>query len=86
MLLDATRTSLPQDLDALGIATAVTLHHRRLPLQALDQAGVPQKMHNLIRSCFEPEPKRRPAAADILKVLASSETGASCAVNHVTMQ
>ena len=44
------------------------MHNRRLPLIALDGAGVPPKLRSLVNSCFEADPARRPAVADILKV------------------
>ncbi|KAG2496826.1 hypothetical protein HYH03_005232 [Edaphochlamys debaryana] len=61
-----------QGVSVFEIATAVTIHHRRPPLlEGLPPGRVPPPLRALITSCWEPDPLRRPAAAEIVKSLAS---------------
>ncbi len=44
-------------------------HYGRLPLEVLDESRCPPKLARLIRSCWETDPARRPAAAELIKKL-----------------
>ncbi|KAG2423155.1 hypothetical protein HXX76_015540 [Chlamydomonas incerta] len=51
------------------IAYQVTVLGRRLPLEPLQAAGAPHKLIKLIVACWDADPLRRPAAAEIVKEL-----------------
>ncbi|KAG2499401.1 hypothetical protein HYH03_002975 [Edaphochlamys debaryana] len=51
------------------IAVAVALNGARPPLDRLGPQRCPRRLHLAILSCWEPDPLRRPAAAELLKAL-----------------
>ncbi|KAG2499400.1 hypothetical protein HYH03_002974 [Edaphochlamys debaryana] len=51
------------------IAIAVVMHEARPPLERLSAKRCPRRLYQLIRSCWEADPLRRPAAAEMLKAL-----------------
>ncbi|KAG2429163.1 hypothetical protein HYH02_014098 [Chlamydomonas schloesseri] len=55
--------------DALVVAYAITIQRTRLSLAAIAPDRLPQKLSRLITSCWEHDPLRRPAAAEIHKQL-----------------
>ncbi|GIL55537.1 hypothetical protein Vafri_11098 [Volvox africanus] len=52
------------------IAVLVAMHKRRPPLGLLSDERCPPKLRSLIHACWDPDPARRPAAAEIVKALA----------------
>ncbi|GLI60461.1 hypothetical protein VaNZ11_002618 [Volvox africanus] len=52
------------------IAVLVAMHHRRPPLELVSDERCPPKLRSLIHACWDPDPARRPAAAEIVKALA----------------
>ncbi|GIL82067.1 hypothetical protein Vretimale_7076 [Volvox reticuliferus] len=54
----------------LQIAVSVAVLRMRLPLQNITGTTCPVKLRSLIWSCWEPDPARRPAAAEVVKTLA----------------
>ncbi|KXZ54421.1 hypothetical protein GPECTOR_5g75 [Gonium pectorale] len=59
-----------QGMNPVQIAVMVAFHQARPPLAVLDTPRCPPKLRSLMRACWERDPARRPAAAEILKVLA----------------
>ncbi|KAG2450635.1 hypothetical protein HYH02_004475 [Chlamydomonas schloesseri] len=57
------------ELNLVAMAVRVVVNGDRLPMSELVEAGAPVKLQKLVKQCFEPDPRRRPAAADIVKVL-----------------
>ncbi|KAG2427286.1 hypothetical protein HXX76_012482 [Chlamydomonas incerta] len=55
--------------EALVVAYAITIQRTRLSLAAISADRLPQKLHRLISACWEHDPLRRPAAAEIHKQL-----------------
>ncbi|EFJ43391.1 hypothetical protein VOLCADRAFT_96407 [Volvox carteri f. nagariensis] len=53
----------------VAIAYSITVRHHRLPLSKLDAARCPPKLRKLIHQCWDPDPQRRPAAAELAKQL-----------------
>ncbi|KAG2441469.1 hypothetical protein HXX76_003091 [Chlamydomonas incerta] len=53
----------------MAVAVRVTIKGERPPLEALREAGAPPKLVRLVSQCFEADPFRRPAAAEIVKAL-----------------
>ncbi|KAG2440140.1 hypothetical protein HXX76_004253 [Chlamydomonas incerta] len=53
----------------LQVAVAITVHRQRLPLSALSEERCPPKLRKLIEACWEHDPLRRPAAAEVHKEL-----------------
>ena len=51
------------------IALAVAMLRSRLPLKVLSHERCPHRLRALISSCWEQDPLRRPAAAEVVKVL-----------------
>ncbi|GFR43685.1 hypothetical protein Agub_g4793, partial [Astrephomene gubernaculifera] len=51
----------------LTVAYTVTLLGERLPLAAIPPQRCPPKLARLLTQCFEGEPRRRPAAAELVK-------------------
>ncbi|KAG2454893.1 hypothetical protein HYH02_000724 [Chlamydomonas schloesseri] len=51
----------------LQVAVAITVHRQRLPLSALSEERCPPKLRKLIEACWEHDPLRRPAAAEVHK-------------------
>ncbi|PNW84613.1 hypothetical protein CHLRE_03g151300v5 [Chlamydomonas reinhardtii] len=51
------------------VAVAITVHRQRLPLSALPEERCPPKLRRLIEACWEHDPLRRPAAAEVHKEL-----------------
>ncbi|KAG2494542.1 hypothetical protein HYH03_007309 [Edaphochlamys debaryana] len=66
-------------MTAVQIAYEVTLLSRRLPLRPKNTPGGqvlerwPHRLSALLSGCFERDPQRRPAAADIVKALALAQ-------------
>ncbi|PNG99770.1 Mitogen-activated protein kinase kinase kinase, partial [Tetrabaena socialis] len=57
--------------DMMTLAYDVTVRRQRLPLEALEAGGrCPPKLRLLLRQCWEQDPRRRPAAAELVKELA----------------
>ncbi|EFJ40138.1 hypothetical protein VOLCADRAFT_100114 [Volvox carteri f. nagariensis] len=52
------------------IAFAVAVNEERLPLHNLPEERCPPKLRALVLSCWDPDPARRPAAAEVVKALA----------------
>ncbi|GLI60477.1 hypothetical protein VaNZ11_002636 [Volvox africanus] len=52
------------------VALLVAMHQRRPPLGLLSEERCPPKLRSLIHACWDPDPARRPAAAEIVKALA----------------
>lgn len=53
---------------AIGVATF--LHNKRLPLdEAAMQGRCPPRLRQLLQQCWEADPQRRPAAAEVAKTL-----------------
>jgi hypothetical protein len=61
---------LPHVSVPLQIAYMLAVLHRRLPLHELPYDRCPPKLWALIASCWEADPARRPAAAEVVKSLA----------------
>ena len=57
------------DCTPLAVAYAVTLLGTRLPLRAIPPERCPPALSQLLRQCFDAEPRRRPAAAELVKEL-----------------
>ncbi|GIL70576.1 hypothetical protein Vretifemale_1304, partial [Volvox reticuliferus] len=53
----------------LAVAYAVTLLGERLPLTTLPPERCPAPLSRLLAQCFDAEPRRRPAAAELVKEL-----------------
>ncbi|GLI63324.1 hypothetical protein VaNZ11_006240 [Volvox africanus] len=51
------------------IAIVVAMHQRRPPLGLLSDERCPPKLRSLITACWDPDPVRRPAAAEVAKRL-----------------
>ncbi|KAG2441706.1 hypothetical protein HXX76_003322 [Chlamydomonas incerta] len=58
-----------KDLTVVQMAYRVAVLHERPPFDALPSERRPPKLTRLITSCWDPEPERRPAAAEIVKHL-----------------
>eukprot|EP00198_Chlamydomonas_reinhardtii_P009980 XP_001699317.1 predicted protein [Chlamydomonas reinhardtii] len=56
-----------EGLSVFAVAVRVAVHGERLPLAPLEQAGAPSKIVRLVWQCFDADPWRRPAAAEIVK-------------------
>ncbi|GIL85301.1 hypothetical protein Vretifemale_13902 [Volvox reticuliferus] len=61
------------------VAVVVAMHHRRPPLGVLSETRCPPKLRSLIRACWDPVPRRRPAAAEVVKALALVQEALSVA-------
>jgi serine/threonine protein kinase len=59
-----------QGCNVLDVAIKVVLQGVRPPLERLPESRCPPKLRTLIKSCWETDPRRRPAAAEVVKVLA----------------
>ncbi|KXZ51107.1 hypothetical protein GPECTOR_14g89 [Gonium pectorale] len=53
----------------VAVAYKVAVLGERLPLEQLPDRRCPPKLRRLIRQCWEADPRRRPAAAEAVKVL-----------------
>ncbi|KAG2454323.1 hypothetical protein HYH02_001350 [Chlamydomonas schloesseri] len=64
-------TGLPpwKGLTMVVVAYIVTVMGKRLPPEPLAARGAPHRLIRLIQQCFEPDPLRRPAAAELVKGL-----------------
>ncbi|GIL78194.1 hypothetical protein Vretifemale_7609 [Volvox reticuliferus] len=51
------------------IAIIVAMHQRRPPVGLLSHERCPPKLRSLIHMCWDPDPARRPAAAEVVKAL-----------------
>ncbi|GIL57991.1 hypothetical protein Vafri_13189 [Volvox africanus] len=51
------------------IAIVVAMHKRRPPMGLLTDERCPPKLRSLINACWDPDPARRPAAAEVAKEL-----------------
>ncbi|KAG2431581.1 hypothetical protein HXX76_009595 [Chlamydomonas incerta] len=52
------------------VSVAYNVHMgRRLPLEDIDDSRCPPKLHKLVEQCWDVEPRRRPAAAEAVKML-----------------
>ncbi len=60
------------------IASAINIHQLRLPLHLVPAERCPHKLRGLVWSCWEPDPARRPAAAEIVKALALVQEVGGC--------
>ncbi|KAG2498471.1 hypothetical protein HYH03_003724 [Edaphochlamys debaryana] len=60
-----------QGLTMVEVAYKVTIGRERLPLAGLPQERCPPRVRALLEQCFEHEPRRRPAAAEVAKELKS---------------
>jgi serine/threonine protein kinase len=58
-----------QGFTPLAVAYSVTLMGTRLPLHAISPERCPPALSQLLRQCFDAEPRRRPAAAELVKEL-----------------
>ncbi|GIL71128.1 hypothetical protein Vretifemale_1731 [Volvox reticuliferus] len=58
-----------QGLNMVQIAYRVTLSGERPPLSAIPPDRRPHKLLRLLQSCWEADPQRRPAAAEVVKEL-----------------
>ncbi|KAG2437692.1 hypothetical protein HYH02_011070 [Chlamydomonas schloesseri] len=58
-----------EGLSMVAVAVRVAVRGERLPLAPLEAAGAPAKLVRLVASCFEADPRRRPAAAEVVKTL-----------------
>ncbi|GLI63592.1 hypothetical protein VaNZ11_006541 [Volvox africanus] len=66
---------------AVQVAFILAVLRERLPLHDLPYERCPPKLRSLILSCWESDPARRPAAAEVVKALALvQEVGASAAI------
>ncbi|KXZ44067.1 hypothetical protein GPECTOR_74g681 [Gonium pectorale] len=57
-------------LDPVQIACAISIRGARLPLESLPPERCPAKLRALLTACWEQDPSRRPAAAEVVKTLA----------------
>ncbi|PNW70273.1 hypothetical protein CHLRE_17g713025v5 [Chlamydomonas reinhardtii] len=64
-----TRSQPWAGLTVVAMAVRVVVNGERLPMSPLALAGAPAKLQKLVTQCFEADPRRRPAAAEIVKVL-----------------
>ncbi|KAG2431582.1 hypothetical protein HXX76_009596 [Chlamydomonas incerta] len=52
------------------VSIAYNVHMgRRLPLEDIDDSRCPPKLHKLVEQCWDAQPRRRPAAAEVVKEL-----------------
>ncbi|KXZ52738.1 hypothetical protein GPECTOR_8g130 [Gonium pectorale] len=58
------------DCLVMELGYKVVRQGRRPPLDALDEERCPLRLRNLIQQCWEGDPRRRPAAAEMVKCLA----------------
>ncbi|KXZ44071.1 hypothetical protein GPECTOR_74g685 [Gonium pectorale] len=58
---------------AVQIACAIKVSGRRLPLESLPPERCPPKLRALLTACWEQDPSRRPAAAEVVKTLALAQ-------------
>ncbi|GLI63910.1 hypothetical protein VaNZ11_007048 [Volvox africanus] len=56
-----------QGCPAIAIAYGVGILNRRPPLESLDDERCPKRLRHLMVRCWDPDPLRRPAAAEIVK-------------------
>lgn len=52
------------------VAFVISVLKQLLPLHALPPERCPPKLRSLLRACWDHDPARRPAAAEVVKVLA----------------
>ncbi|KXZ43604.1 hypothetical protein GPECTOR_85g334 [Gonium pectorale] len=66
-----------KDMPMVAIASSVALYNKRPPLQAIPAKRLPHKLQRLIKACWDKDPLRRPAAADLVKelMLAKEQVG-----------
>ncbi len=64
----------------MAIAHSVTELQQRPPLHAVPDSRCPPALRQLVRQCWEADPRRRPAAAEAAKELAllREQVGAGC--------
>ncbi|PNH05979.1 putative serine/threonine-protein kinase [Tetrabaena socialis] len=68
-----------QHRDMMTLAYDVTVRGQRLPLKALEAGGrCPHKLRLLLQQCWEQDPRRRPAAAELVKELARVMQYSTC--------
>ncbi|EFJ40127.1 hypothetical protein VOLCADRAFT_108331 [Volvox carteri f. nagariensis] len=65
-----TKSPFGSALHVRHIAYQIALMKVRLPLHHLSDERCPRKLKALIWDCWDPDPARRPAAAEVVKALA----------------
>ncbi|KXZ49395.1 hypothetical protein GPECTOR_21g621 [Gonium pectorale] len=66
----------------MEVAVAVTIHNSRLQLSHLPEARCPRKLRALLTACWESQPARRPAAAELVKALALVQEALEHTASH----
>jgi hypothetical protein len=66
---------MPQGETFIHIAFKVAVLMRRLPLTALDEQRCTSRLTHLMLNCWQTDPLRRPAAAEVVKELALVQMG-----------
>ncbi|KAG2447105.1 hypothetical protein HYH02_007854 [Chlamydomonas schloesseri] len=69
-------------VNMLQIAVAVTMRQERPPLSLLAPPRCPARLAQLVAHCWESDPRRRPAAAEVVKTLALVQQELIMAARH----
>ena len=71
----------------VAIAYRVTVQGKRPPWPAgLERSRCPKRLRALIEECWDPVPRRRPAAAEVVKrLMMILQVGLSCAACYICM-
>ncbi|KAG2444372.1 hypothetical protein HXX76_001128 [Chlamydomonas incerta] len=74
------------DVNMLQIAVSVTMRQERPPLALLAPPRCPARLAALVAHCWEPDPRRRPAAAEVVKSLALVQQELTMATSSGALQ
>ncbi|KAG2443438.1 hypothetical protein HXX76_001796 [Chlamydomonas incerta] len=58
-----------KDFSTVAIAVSTAMLYKRLPLEGLSSQRCPRKLRGLLEGCWDADPMRRPAAAEVVKQL-----------------